>query len=69
MVILTGIFFHRRNRKDFQELLVNDKASLGASNYVRSNPTVIFSHGFTEDGQTNSILKLRDSRCLSLALN
>ena len=52
----------RRNPNKFQELCINDKSNLDASNFVRANPTIIFSHGFAQNGQTNSILKLRDSK-------
>nr|CAH0104974.1 unnamed protein product [Daphnia galeata] len=54
------LLWTRRNSKKFQELFINDTATLRSSNYVRKNPTRIYSHGFTENGQNRLSLRLRD---------
>lgn len=54
----------RRNPKIFEELLIGDVLSLTLSNYVRTNPTRIYVHGWTENGQNKLSRNLRDGRLL-----
>ncbi|XP_046440216.1 pancreatic lipase-related protein 2-like isoform X2 [Daphnia pulex] len=54
------LLWTRRNPNEFQELLINDTAALQASNFDRKNPTRIYAHGFTGNGQNHWSLRLRD---------
>jgi hypothetical protein len=62
--VCTLCFSLRRNSKKFQELFINDTATLRSSNYVRKNPTRIYAHGFTENGQNRLSLRLRDRKLI-----
>ncbi|KAK4016886.1 hypothetical protein OUZ56_031851 [Daphnia magna] len=54
------LLWTRRNPKIFEELLIGDVLSLTLSNYVRTNPTRIYVHGWTENGQNRLSRNLRD---------
>lgn len=41
-------------------MFINDTAALQASNFDRKNPTRIYAHGFTGNGQNHWSLRLRD---------
>ncbi|KZS04561.1 putative Pancreatic lipase-related protein 2 [Daphnia magna] len=58
------LLWTRRNPKIFEELLIGDVLSLTLSNYVRTNPTRIYVHGWTENGQNKLSRNLRDGRLL-----
>jgi hypothetical protein len=55
-------FSLRRNPLLFQELFINDERGLSASNFVRTNPTKIYVHGFTENGQNDLSFRIRGGK-------
>ena len=57
----TFLLWTRRNPTIFQVLVVDNPIFLAASNYDPNNPTRIYAHGFTENGQNDLSLRLRDS--------
>lgn len=56
----------RRNSFLFQELFINDVNVLAASSYVKTKPTKIYVHGFTENGQGDLSFRLRNRKYSSL---
>lgn len=55
-------FSLRRNPLLFQELFINDERGLSASNFVPTDPTKIYVHGFTENGQFDLSLRVRERK-------
>jgi Lipase len=55
------LLWTRRNPTVFQLLINDDVTVLDASNYDPTNPTKIYVHGWTENGQNNLSLQMRDS--------
>ncbi|XP_046639786.1 lipase member H-like isoform X1 [Daphnia pulicaria] len=54
------LLWTRRNSFLFQELFINDVNVLAASSYVKTKPTKIYVHGFTENGQGDLSFRLRN---------
>lgn len=58
------ITVHRRNPTVYDELRVDDEASLINSHYDASLPTFVFAHGFTQNGQDGMCTAIRDGQFL-----
>nr|CAH0100867.1 unnamed protein product [Daphnia galeata] len=55
------LLWTRRNPVLFQPLLIGNAAILALSNYVPSNPTIIYAHGWTESFRDDLSIRMRDS--------
>ncbi|XP_046438904.1 inactive pancreatic lipase-related protein 1-like [Daphnia pulex] len=55
------LLWTRRNPIVFQPLIVGNPILLGVSNYEPTNPTIIYAHGWTDNGQNILSLRMRDS--------
>jgi hypothetical protein len=59
------LLWTRSNPTVFQPLIVDNSFLLSVSNYEPTNPTIIYSHGWAEDGQDDLSLGMRDSTYFS----
>ena len=60
VIIMYFNLVSRHNLVEHQQLFIDDKATLTASNYVPTNPTRIYIHGFSQNAYGYLSLRARD---------